>query len=66
MVLIGGAGTLLGPIVGAGIVLYIERVLSSSIPYSQTVLGLLFIAFVLIARQGVVGLARRALAVVAR
>lgn len=60
MVLIGGAGTLLGPIVGAGIVLYIERVLSSSIPYSQTVLGLLFIAFVLVARQGVVGLVRRA------
>lgn len=66
MVLIGGAGTLLGPIVGAGIVLYIERVLSSSIPYSQTVLGLLFIGFVLVARQGVVGLARRALAAVAR
>lgn len=63
MVLIGGAGTLLGPIVGAGIVLYIERVLSSSIPYSQTVLGLLFIAFVLVARQGVVGLVRRAVKV---
>lgn len=63
MVLIGGAGTLLGPIVGAGIVLYIERVLSSSIPYAQTVLGLLFIAFVLLARQGVVGLVRRAIRV---
>ncbi len=66
MVLIGGSGTLLGPILGAGIVLYIERVLSSSIPYSQTVLGLLFIVFVLVARQGVVGLARRAIAVAAR
>lgn len=66
MVLIGGAGTLLGPILGAGIVLYIERVLSSSIPYAQTVLGLLFIGFVLLARQGIVGLARRALALATR
>ena len=59
MVLIGGAGTILGPVLGAAVVLYIERILSSSIPYSQTVLGLLFIAFVLLARQGIVGLARR-------
>lgn len=55
MVLIGGAGTLLGPIVGAGIVVYIDRVLSSAIPWSQTVLGLVFVVFVLTARQGVVG-----------
>jgi branched-chain amino acid transport system permease protein len=58
MVLIGGAGTLLGPIVGAGVVLYIDRVLSSSIAFSQTVLGLVFVAFVLAARQGIVGTAR--------
>ena len=63
MVLIGGAGTILGPVLGAAVVLYIERILSSSIPYSQTVLGVLFIAFVLLARQGIVGLARRAYAV---
>ena len=62
MVLIGGAGSILGPIIGAGVVLYIDRVLSSSIPYSQTVLGLVFIAFVLAARQGIVGLARAAYA----
>jgi branched-chain amino acid transport system permease protein len=66
MVLIGGSGTLLGPMLGAAVVLYIERVLSSSIPYSQTVLGLLFIGFVLLARQGIVGLARRAIAVATR
>ncbi len=58
MVLIGGAGSVLGPIVGAAVVLYIDRVLSSAIPYSQSVLGLVFIVFVLAARQGIVGLAR--------
>jgi branched-chain amino acid transport system permease protein len=55
-VLIGGAGTLLGPAVGAVVVLFIERVLSSSIPFAETVLGLLFIVFVAAARQGIVGL----------
>jgi branched-chain amino acid transport system permease protein len=62
MVLIGGAGTLVGPVVGAAVVLYIDRVLSSSIAWSQTVLGLVFIVFVLAARQGIVGVARRAYA----
>jgi len=58
MVLIGGAGTILGPVLGAGVVMYIQRVLSSAIPVSETVLGLVFIAFVLLARQGIVGLGR--------
>ncbi len=62
MVLIGGASTLLGPIIGAGVVLYIDRVLSSSILFSQTVLGLVFVVFVLAARQGIVGSARSAYA----
>ena len=60
MVLIGGAGTLVGPVLGAGVVMYIERVLSSAIPISETVLGLVFVAFVLLARQGLVGVARAA------
>jgi len=59
-VLIGGTGTLLGPVVGAGLVLYIERVLPSSIPFAETVLGVVFIVFVVAARQGVVGVAREA------
>ena len=60
MVLIGGAGTLVGPVLGAGVVMYIERVLSSAIPISETVLGVVFIAFVLLARQGLIGVARAA------
>ena len=57
MVLIGGAGTLLGPVVGATVVLLIERALPSQIP-AQIVLGVLFILFVVFARQGIVGAAR--------
>ena len=57
-VLIGGTGTLLGPAVGAVVVLYLERVLPSAIPFAQTVLGIAFIVFVVAARQGIVGVAR--------
>lgn len=59
-VLIGGTSTLLGPVVGAVVVLYLERVLPSAIPFAETVLGVVFIVFVLAARQGIVGLARTA------
>lgn len=59
MVLIGGAGTLAGPILGAAVVLSIERVLPSQLP-AQMVLGIVFIAFVVFARQGLVGAVRRA------
>ena len=57
-VLIGGASTLLGPVVGAVVVVFIERVLDSYIAFAETVLGIVFIVFVLSARQGIVGLAR--------
>jgi branched-chain amino acid transport system permease protein len=66
MVLIGGAGTLLGPIIGAGVVLFIDRVLSSAIPFSQAVLGAVFVVFILTARQGIVGSLRDAFARVRR
>ena len=61
-VLIGGSGTLLGPVIGAAVVLYIERVLPSAVPFGETVLGVVFIVFVVLARQGVVGVARQAVA----
>jgi len=58
MVLIGGASSLIGPILGTALVLLIERVLPSELP-AQTVLGIVFILFVVFARQGVVGALRR-------
>ena len=59
-VLIGGTGTLFGPVIGAVVVLYLERVLPSAIPFAETVLGVVFIVFVVAARQGIVGLSRAA------
>lgn len=69
-VLVGGSGTVGGPIVGSALVSLLERVVPSLLPpelrVSQAILGVLFIAFVLFARQGMVGLGRRLIAVAAR
>lgn len=55
MVILGGTGTLLGPLVGAGIVVGTEHWLSSYVERWPTLLGLVFIAVVLFAPGGVVG-----------
>jgi branched-chain amino acid transport system permease protein len=54
-VILGGTGTLLGPLVGAGIVVAGEYWLSSYVERWQTVLGAVFILVVLFAPRGVVG-----------
>jgi branched-chain amino acid transport system permease protein len=54
-VIVGGTGTLLGPFVGAGIVVAGEYWLSSYVERWQTVLGAVFILVVLFAPRGVVG-----------
>lgn len=59
MVILGGVGTLTGPVVGAGIVVWIENVLSGYISRWPTVMGILFILTILFARDGLVGGATR-------
>ena len=55
MVIVGGTGTLLGPLVGAGIVVAAEYWLSSYVERWQTVLGVVLILVVLFAPRGIVG-----------
>lgn len=55
MVILGGVGTLTGPIVGAGIVVWIENVVSGYIGRWPTVMGVIFILVILFARDGLVG-----------
>jgi branched-chain amino acid transport system permease protein len=55
MVIVGGTGTLLGPLVGAGIVVTAEYWLSSYVERWQTVLGVVLIVVVLFAPRGIVG-----------
>ena len=55
MVILGGTGTLLGPLIGAGVVVGTEHWLSSYVERWPTLLGLVFIAVVLFAPGGIVG-----------
>lgn len=55
MVVLGGTGRTLGPLVGATIVILIQHVLSTYVDRWPTVLGVLFIVIVIVARQGIMG-----------
>ena len=55
MVILGGTGTLLGPLVGAAVVIGAEYWLSTYVERWATVLGIVFIVVVLFARRGIVG-----------
>ena len=61
MVLVGGTATLFGPVLGAFVVVALRTWISSAPIVGdrwETLLGVLFVATVLVARQGLVGLAR--------
>ncbi|HEX3179004.1 MAG TPA: branched-chain amino acid ABC transporter permease [Methylomirabilota bacterium] len=59
MVIIGGAGTLAGPIVGAAFFYLLEHYLSGITDSWALVLGLIFIVFVLFVPEGIWGAVRR-------
>ena len=56
MVILGGAGTITGPIIGTGIFLMLKHVISSHTEYWMLWVGAVFIACVMFMRQGVWGL----------
>jgi branched-chain amino acid transport system permease protein len=59
MVIAGGAGTLLGPIAGAGIVVILKNVVSAYIERWTMLLGFVFVLIVMFVPDGLVpGLAR--------
>ncbi len=59
MLIIGGAGTLAGPILGASLIRLFPLLVSSYTERWELLEGLLFIIFVLFAPQGILGLLRR-------
>lgn len=59
MVVVGGAGTLIGPILGAVFFVFAEHQLSQVTDLWPLIFGSIFIAFVLFAPQGLWGLFRR-------
>ena len=59
MAYIGGTGFFWGPIIGSGIFVYLSEYLSSFTDRWELILGLIFIAVVLFAPQGILGLIRK-------
>jgi branched-chain amino acid transport system permease protein len=55
MVLVGGMGTFLGPIIGSAFVVTLEQYLASSGLPVQVVVGVFFVVCVMLFRRGVVG-----------
>jgi branched-chain amino acid transport system permease protein len=56
MVILGGMGTLVGPLVGALVFLLLENVLSAWTVHWQIILGPLLVLVVLFAKRGLIGL----------
>ncbi|MHA6616322.1 branched-chain amino acid ABC transporter ATP-binding protein/permease [Pseudonocardia sp. DLS-67] len=53
---VGGSGSILGPIVGAGILSWLTHVFAEQAEYAQLLLGVVLVVVVLVAREGVTGL----------
>lgn len=66
MVIVGGAGSLVGPVLGAAVFLLLENYLSTLTNSWALILGSLFIAFVIFVPEGLWGIVRRRIAAGAR
>jgi branched-chain amino acid transport system permease protein len=55
MVIVGGAGTLFGPALGAGVVVFLRNLVSAHTQRWLLVLGLIYVLVVLCAPQGILG-----------
>ncbi|MDH3248630.1 MAG: branched-chain amino acid ABC transporter permease [Acidimicrobiia bacterium] len=53
--ILGGIGTLVGPMIGAFIIVFVQNVVSIYVARWPTLMGLLFVVVVLFARRGLVG-----------
>jgi branched-chain amino acid transport system permease protein len=53
--IVGGVQTLLGPVVGTGLIMYLESVLSAHISYWRLLEGVIFVAVIVFLPAGVIG-----------
>lgn len=59
MTWLGGVGTLVGPVVGGAVVIYVGNLLSSLTEHWMILMGGIYVAFVLFSPRGIVGLAQQ-------
>jgi branched-chain amino acid transport system permease protein len=59
MVLLGGVGTLVGPVIGAAVFTWLADTIARVVPYWQALLGATVIALVVLFPEGIAGTVRR-------
>ncbi len=59
MVIVGGVGTLFGPVIGTAVIIFTRNIISLYTSRWPTVMGLIFVITILFARDGLVGGGRR-------
>jgi branched-chain amino acid transport system permease protein len=59
MAIVGGSGTIVGPFLGSGIVLGLRNWVSSFFEFHAAIMGIVFIATILWAPDGIVGFVNR-------
>jgi branched-chain amino acid transport system permease protein len=56
MNLVGGVGTILGPVIGAGVIVTLQNELADKVgPWVTVIMGVIFVVCVLLFRRGIVG-----------
>jgi branched-chain amino acid transport system permease protein len=53
--IVGGVGTLIGPLVGTGLIMWLENIVGGVFPAWRLVEGLLFVAVIVFLPRGIVG-----------
>lgn len=53
--IVGGTATLLGPIVGTGVIMWLENIISATIPAWRLIEGIIFVAVIVFLPRGIVG-----------
>jgi len=59
MVILGGAGTLIGPALGAGLIVLLENMISAQTERWPLILGVIYVSVIMFAPLGIVGKFRR-------
>lgn len=57
--IVGGVQTLLGPVLGTGLIMYLESVLSARLSYWRLIEGVIFVAVIVFLPGGIIGTARK-------
>ena len=57
--IVGGMGTLIGPVIGTGLIMSLEHYLINLFEGTELIIGIVLVIMVILAPQGIIGLLKR-------